>query len=258
MKHSLATLLMVLSISSARAQTGTISFDDPVEPTNSNYVSYLFNNAGDTETRAYKPFNLTVDHGSGDAANLVGQNFLGFCVNPVFTTPGDGALFNYDTTGDVLSYDLDGIGAGPDYWNVDTYIKFSALKDIFATYVNVLATLDPSSEAAASLNTAIGFAVNEIVMDYDGTAASLNLSLGNSLVLNTDLSQISGSALSAYETVAASIGTGVGKDFTLHAAGEGTNLGQDVVFFAVPEPSGAVLIMVAGIGLMFRRRRRLD
>jgi len=255
MKQSIAQLLALLTLSSAYAQTGSISFDTPVEPTNSYYVSYLFNNAGDTETRAYKPFSLTVDTGSGAAAGLVGQQFLGFCVNPVFTTPGSGVDFNYDLTGDVLSYDLDGAGPGPDYWNVNTYIKYSALKDVFATYANVLTTLDPSSADAALLNTAIGFAVNEIVMDYDGTSTSLNLNLGNSLILNGDTTQISGSVLAAYQSVTSSIGSGAGANFTLHAAGEGTNLAQDVVFFAVPEPGGALLIMFAGIGLMIRRRR---
>lgn len=251
MKLPILSTALLLVAGSVSAQTGMISFDDPVEPTNSYYQSYAFNHAGDIETHAYKPFTVVVDYGTGAASSLVGETYLAFCVNPVYTTPGAGTSFNYATNASVLSYDINGV----DYWSINATAKYDALKDIFATYANQLLTLDPASQESAYLNTAIGLAISEIVMDYDGTFASFNLNSGNSIVTNPDFTAISGAVLDYYSGITSVVGSGVGKGFTLHAAGENTHNSQDLVFFNVPEPGSAFLLLTAGLGLIFRRRR---
>ncbi|WP_461089712.1 DUF7507 domain-containing protein [Spirosoma gilvum] len=216
-----------------------IQFTNVSSTPTTNIPVYRYYNANDGSSPywnnlniPYYNFKMTVTGAIGAAAALNGHAVQGFCVNPLFDDPNSSVLYTYATDGSQLSYDL-GLG---DNWAVNRTLKFNAIKNIFATYYTQLATMDWTTQAYGDLSAAIGMAISEIVMDYDGTAASLDLNSGNSTITESGGTTpiTSGNALTIFNTIKNSvINNGSGTNFTLYVASNSGNTKQDVIFFDV-------------------------
>ena len=256
LKH-IATIALVLSAASASAQTITLT---NVSNTSSgffpqyDYTQYGFDPSGPF---SYYNFTFGVSAGTGAGSALAGGSYMGFCVNTFLSDPANGNVYNLDTTGGVLSYSING---SPDLWSIDSGAKYAAFKDVLATYAYQLATTPKNTQQYADLVTAFSVLSTELVIDYDGTQASIDTNSGNNTVKDSlgNPLPLTGNIATIYNSMRSTAGTGVGAGFNLYAVGRQSGGTQDMLFFdvnSVPEPSSTLLVILGGSLLISRRRR---
>lgn len=261
-------LSLILAAGSAFAQS--FVYDDVDTHDNSLYPNYVYTQQGSPDQGPYSfhfySFHFTVSGGTGSASFLNGNDYIGFCVNTMFPDPSNGNPATYNNNGTLLSYNL---GTG-DYWGSNGVLKFNAMKDVLAYYGNQLRTTDPNSQSYADLVTGINLAFTEIICDFDGTIASMDLNNGNSTAtLKFDGTPIaSGTALDAFNQSSTGVaydvysyirsnvvGSGVGSSYSVFTATAPTDAYQDVIFIAkVPEPTTTLLVFGGLCLVAFRRR----
>lgn len=232
----IAATILLFAVSTSKAQT--IQFN--VTGNYSGAPSYYWVQGWSAASYQSITFSLTATSGTGTANPLVGQSFLAFCVNSIYPDPSNSTVLNFSTDGSTLSYYVGGsppVGGGPtNAWAVNTTLKYNALKDIFYTYAGQLNTLSKTSTAYHDLVAGINLAISEIVLDYDGTSASLDLTSGDAKTYASPPNNPipSSAALTYFNTIKNSIaGSGVGAGFTLYSAGLTGEDDQDIIFFPV-------------------------
>lgn len=259
MKRKIIRSIFTLAIMGA-ANAQTFQYDNLTNNSNAFYPSYRYTEQGATSrtfTYSYEAFRFSVKNGTGSASFLNGNDYIGFCVNPVFNFNETDDIDTFSATPNLLSYD---VGNG-DYWSVNRGIKFDAMANTLAFYSGQLTTLDPNSQAYAELVTGINISFTEIVVDYDGTLASIDLNSGNAMTrLDAAGTPItSGASFAVYEQIRDNlIGTGDGGSFQLFTATAPDDSRQDLVFFSavpIPEPSSTALLGLGGFALLLRRKR---
>lgn len=204
-------------------------------------------------------FTLTVGAGTGAAAALVGQQFLGFCVNFGFGDPDAGVGYTLSTNGNDLSYDPDDVGNPvPDLWAVNRTAKYDAIRDVISAYGAGIASLDQNTADFQQRALGLSMALWEITADYDPIAGLGSLSLVGG---DYQLYDINGIALTNtdasygyFQQYILSAGTGVGAGSTLYGAGTADRNYQDVILVPVPEPATTLLGGLALLGFMRRKR----
>lgn len=223
----------------ASAQQITLS---GVQNTGSSYFQpYRFTQHGQTINFEYYNFTFGVSSGTGLGASLAGGDYMGFCLSGFFSDPGDGYVYSVGTDATALSYSINGSG---DFWLSHRQEKFDALTDVLAAFAPDFVGTPMASQEFADMVSAFNFLSTEIVLDYDGTLGSLDLSSGENLVRNTDGSPVTGAVLDLYTDMVAEIGSGAGAGMTFYAAHPVWTGVQDLVFFdihSVPEPGAALL-----------------
>lgn len=246
----------VAGISSVTAQN--ITLDNVVPNDGDSFPSLTFTQFGSDgggPIHAYN-FSFGVTAGTGSGASLVGGNYLGFCVNLFLPDPTTGDNMAVDSTGGVLSYSFNG---SSDVWKADTAIKYDALKDVLFAYEPLFTSTSRSSQQFYDMTAAFSVLTNEIVIDYDGTLGSIDLSSGNNTVTDSSGDPISGNVVAYYNAMYGQIGNGKGSGFQLYSAAwpdsDATAGPQDMVFFAIPEPSVLSLTPMAALMLLRRRRK---
>ncbi len=235
----------------APAQAQNITLDSVVANNYAGFPSLIFTQNGSTGPGAMEAYNFSfgVSAGDGIGAPLVGGSYVGFCVNLFNSDPTTGNSLAIDTSGDVLSYEVGGSG---DYWATGTSTKFMAIKNVLYANKDFFSTTDSNTQVYADMAAAFAILTNEIVIDYDGTLGSIDYAAGNNSVTDSAGDPIAGNVLAYYNTMLGQLGTD-SSGFNLYAAGT-TGITQDMVFFAIPEPSSMGLVSLAGL-LVLRRRR---
>lgn len=254
------TLAMLSTLPSAMTQT--MQFENVQTHNSAFYPQYFFTQQGipvqGPYAFAFYSFRFSVKNATGDASFLNGNDYIGFCVNTMFPDPQTNDVNTFSPTPDMLTYNL---GTG-DYWAADRTIKFEAISNTLAYYSGQLGTLDPDGQSYAELVTGINMAFTEVIVDYDGSLASIDLNAGNSTAaVNADGDPItSGVPFSVYNYIRSNlIGTGDGGGFEVFTANAPNDSSQDLVFIkAVPEPHTAALVGLGIAGMLAFRRNRRD
>lgn len=242
----------------AAAHAQNITLDNVVANDGPGFQELIFTQFGSSPIGPMHAYNFSfgVSSGTGAGASLVGGYYMGFCVNTFLTDPANGDVMLVDDTGDALSYSVNG---SADVWNIGTSLKYAAIKDVLYAYEPLFSSTATTSQAFLDMSAAFSILSSELAIDYDGTLGSIDPTSGNNLVTDAFGNPISGAVATYYSSMLAEVGTGNGAGFQLHSAGwpgsdpaAGT---QDMVFFAIPEPTVLSLAPLAGI-LALRRRRK--
>lgn len=246
------------------AQTIQFSSADPT-PTNAAGASGLYriiensvspNSPYRDDSYSLAGFNVTVGSGTGAGMALVGQNFLALCVNIGYAGP-DSSTYAYSTDGTGLGYIPE--NGARDYWATDAPAKLTAIRNILAVYGTPLGGMDQNLSEFQEWTVALTLVLNEIVADF-GTTDFGSLSAGDLQAYQASLDPagtdpLPASILQKYQLALGQINNNRGNEIVLHTATIPGSAVQDVVFFAIPEPSAALLAGAAALLGVVRRRR---
>jgi len=256
----LSAAFALASMAGLSAQTIAFSSFDPT-PTNVAGASGLYriiensvspNSPYSDDSYSLSGFNVTVGSGTGAGQALVGQDFLALCVNIGYAGP-DASTYAYSTDGTGLSYVPE--NGARDYWATDASAKLTAIRNILAVYGTPLGGMNQNLGEFQEWTVALTLVLNEVVADF-GTANFGSLSEGDLQAYQAGgTTALPASILLKYQSALAEINNGRGNEIVLHTATIGGSAVQDVVFFAIPEPSAAMLVGAAALLGTLRRRR---
>lgn len=262
MKNLLILTLILGTIATSRLEAQTLTYQNVQTHNNPNYTHYFFTQQGNPVQGpygfAFYTFHFTATNTTGTATALEGQDFIGFCINSMYPDPQNGDIADFSTGPSLLTYNL---GTG-DYWAQNRNIKWEAIRNTLAYYANDLRTLNPAHSDYADLVTGINIAFTEVIVDYDGTLASIDINSGNSIAKLNDQGDpiTSGIPFDTYNYIRNNlIGTGNGGSFEVFAGSKDGDAFQDLGFIAVvPESSTAALSLtglLTGFVLLQNRKR---
>jgi len=184
----------------------------------------------------------TIANGVGADAYLNGS-VTTFCpdISETVTTS-----FEQYTVTDVENIPLLGGGGAP----MGT-VKADAIRALYSFSANTLIAGGLSNAFA----TAFQLVIWEVVEDFDGSAASMNVDAGNTIFKNTDGNALDGDILAAFATLTSdmmnALANGGGNSSNVVGL---SNAGFQDQLVAVPAPGAMALLSIGG--LVATRRRR--
>lgn len=180
--------------------------------------------------------NHRIANGSGASAALNGDR-LTFCSD-----------FYQHTSSSYTQYEVVGVDQVPSTLPMGA-VKAQALHDMYNAFgAGALAT-----NASTTLSSAFQVAVWEVVTDFNGSIASLDMTQGDFKAKKTDGHAFDSAMQNQINAIFAAIGSNQEGGPGLVGLKSGSNQDQLVMGFTIPAPGTAAL---AGLGVLLAGRRR--
>lgn len=191
---------------------------------------------GDSQNVFAGQLNHRIANGAGAAAALNGDH-LTFCSD-----------FYQHTASSYTQYEVVGVDQVPSTLPMGV-VKASALRDMYTAFgAGALA-----ANASTTLASAFQVAVWEVVTDFNGSIASLDMTAGDFKAKKTDGHSFDSAMINQINAIFAAIGSSQEGGVALAGLKSGSNQDQLVMGFTIPAPGTAAL---AGLGVLVAGRRR--